>query len=65
MKRIAGIGKGTLSTITGDRLMLKGFFVLAESLDMFKLGTIATGGNLNRQASCPYEKKIWLVGVWS
>jgi hypothetical protein len=39
-----------------------GFVVLAEGLDMFRLGDIATGGNMTRQAIYLLQKELWLDG---
>jgi hypothetical protein len=36
-----------------------GFVVLDKGLDVFRLGTVATGG---RQAFCPLRKELWLDG---
>jgi hypothetical protein len=59
-KSIAGFGKGILSSVTEDMLV-----VLAEGLDMFRLGTNATGGNMNpvRQFVL-YEKQFGWLDVW-
>jgi hypothetical protein len=61
MKRIAGFVKGTLSTVTGDMLMLTVLFVLPEGFDIFKLGTIVTGGKMNLSGNLSFTK-ITLVG---
>jgi hypothetical protein len=39
-----------------------GFVVLAESLDMFRLGLLTLAGVRNRQAICPLRKELWLAG---
>jgi hypothetical protein len=63
MKRIAGIGKGTIvrPTVTGGIAYANGFVVLAEGLDMFRLGAVATGGNMNLSGNLSFTK-INLVG---
>jgi hypothetical protein len=40
-----------------------GFVVLAEGLDMFKLGVIATGGNMNLSDICPLRKELWFFAT--
>jgi hypothetical protein len=52
--------KGTLSMITGYAYS-NGLVVLDEGRDMFTLGTIATGGNMNPSGNL-FCKKIYLVG---
>jgi hypothetical protein len=41
-----------------------GFVVLAEGLDMFRLGAIATGGNMNTSGNLSFTKRS-LVGWMS
>jgi hypothetical protein len=36
--------------------------VLAEGLDMFRLGTVETGGNMNPSGNLSFTKRIWLDG---
>jgi len=43
-KRIAGTGKQSLMNSNWRYTYANGFVVLAEGLDMFRLGAIATGG---------------------
>jgi hypothetical protein len=38
-------------------------FVLAEGLDMFKIGSIAASGRLLQQATCSYEEIFVLMDV--
>jgi hypothetical protein len=54
-------GSGPLSTVTGDMLMLTVLFVLPEGFDIFKLGTIVTGGKKNLSGNLSFTK-ITLVG---
>jgi hypothetical protein len=39
-----------------------GFVVLAEGLDMFRLGLLTLAGIRTRQAICPLRKELWLAG---
>jgi hypothetical protein len=39
-----------------------GFVVLAEGLDMFRLGLLTLAGIRTRQEICPLRKELWLAG---
>jgi hypothetical protein len=39
-----------------------GFVVLAEGLDMFRLGLLTLEGIRIREAICPLRKELWLAG---
>jgi hypothetical protein len=39
-----------------------GFVVLADGLDMFRLGLLTLAGIRTRQAICPLRKELWLAG---
>jgi hypothetical protein len=39
-----------------------GFVVLAEGLDMLRLGLLTLAGIPTRQAICPVRKELWLAG---
>jgi hypothetical protein len=39
-----------------------GFVVLAEGLEMFRLGLLTLAGTRTCQAICPLRKELWLAG---
>jgi hypothetical protein len=65
MKHIAGIEKGTMYN-NGGYAYTNRFVVLAEGLDMFRLGAIAAGGNPNPSCNLSCMKRTlvgWLSGT--
>jgi hypothetical protein len=57
MKRTAGFRRGTLSTVSCGYSYTNGFVVLAEHLDMFRLGPIATGGKVKPSDNLTLTKR--------
>jgi hypothetical protein len=57
MKRTAGFRRGTLSTVNCGYSYTNGFVVLAEHLDMFRLGPIATGGKVKPSDNLSLRKR--------
>jgi hypothetical protein len=61
-KRIVGSGKEKLKYSNWGYAYINGIVVLAEGLNVFRLGAIATGGNMTSQAICPLQKERRLDG---
>lgn len=37
-------------------------FLLAEGTDMFRIGAVGTGGNVNPSGNLSFRKELWLDG---
>jgi hypothetical protein len=62
---VAGIGKGTICTITEGNAYAEGFVVLTEGLDMFRVGATATGGNMDPSGNLFFTERSllrWISG---
>jgi hypothetical protein len=64
-----GLEKRAWSAVTGGMLMLTGLLLwLKAVLDMFRLGTVSTGGNMNPWGNLSFTIRTlagWISGRWT
>jgi hypothetical protein len=55
-----GIGKQNVKHSSWGYAYANGFVVWAEGLDMFRLGAVAVGGNMNPSGNLTFTKTTWV-----